>query len=30
MKWNDIKDKLDKYNPLTNNDLLNLRAYSPD
>ena len=29
-KWNDIKDKLDKYNPLTNNDLLNLRAYSPD
>lgn len=29
-KWEDFKKSSDKLNPLTNNDLLNLRAYSPD
>ena len=30
MRWEDLKNKLQEYNPLTNGDLLNLRAYSPD
>lgn len=30
VNWNDVKSSKGKYNPLTNNDLLNLRAYSND
>ena len=29
MKWSELRDNLDKYNPLHNNDILNLRALSP-
>lgn len=30
IKWSDLKENFDKYNPLHNSDLLRLRAYSPD
>jgi hypothetical protein len=29
MKWSELRNNLDKYNPLHNNDILNLRALSP-
>ena len=30
IKWSELKENFDKYNPLHNSDLLSLRAYSPD